>query len=665
MKADNISLTEFLGHNKVLFEIPVYQRNYEWGEKQCKQLFKDLEKIAKTPNLNHFIGALVYVEQTGPRDSRYKIIIDGQQRLTSIMLLLKAISSVCPDIREEIYESYLTNKYIEENDHIKLKPVDKDNDAFRSVISDNAINFSGLSKVMDNYKLFKSLVTDSNLTGEQLYEGLSRFNLVYIQLDGNEKGENPQVIFESLNATGTSLSDADLIRNFILMGQDFEKQNRLYHDYWAKIQRLLNANIFSEFVRCYLIMKLGKRVKREAVYSTYKDFFNTNDFIADDALFDLYQNAIFYDGLINSREEILTPRLCKIVSHINDMDKFVVYPYLMKLLELENKEKIEMDDVEDFASVLENYLIRRTICKIPSNDLNGIVPALVSTADSEEAPKLFFSKLKDKFPNNNDLRSAMLNNKIYKKGKAAKIPKLILETIEEYNNKEVIGFDEIQIEHILPQTLSSDWKIDVNGAESIKETYGDTIGNLTLTKYNPELSNKSFNDKKDFYSQSNISITRNISKYYEKWGKAEILDRANKLINSFIYIYPYPDEMNLDYKNDISGEHVITEDIDITGAKPISITIQSHEIPAKSWAICLVRFLDYIWDNDSESFKSLKNDDSASKKIFVSESQARNPKVLRNGEVVETNFSAVAIVAWITKFSEMLGIEDEVSYTIK
>ena len=292
MKADNVSLVDFLSQSKTLFKIPVYQRNYEWGESQCKQLFSDLIEALKSGD-PHFIGAMVYVPESGNKMSHIEVIIDGQQRLTSCMLLFKAIAESDDSVKEEINEDYLTNKYVEINDHIKLAPVEKDRDAYSAVIENQVEDFNKPSKVIENYKLFCQLVSESEYTGKELFEAINFLNMVYINLDGGIKSENPQVIFESLNSTGISLSATDLIRNFLLMRIDSSTQETLYKSYWLKIEDLLANNIFSDFIRHYLIMKTNKLVKKEKVYPTYKQFFTSNKFSSAEALEDLYKYAKF------------------------------------------------------------------------------------------------------------------------------------------------------------------------------------------------------------------------------------------------------------------------------------------------------------------------------------------------------------------------------------
>lgn len=270
MKADSIHLFDFLGSGKTIFEIPVFQRNYEWGEEQCRQLFRDLINAIKESR-DHFLGAIVYVSETGNNMSHIYRIIDGQQRLTSLTLLLKALADVDKRDSEEIQEEYLTNKYLNENNHLKLKPVEHDLEAFNAVMSDN-IQYENPSKIIENYNLFKDLIKESDMDTHDIYMGINHFTLVYIELNDNNN-ENPQVIFESLNSTGVSLSSSDLVRNFLLMKLESASQTELYKRYWVKIEKLFNTNIFTEFIRHYLVMKTHKLVKKDKVYDAYKEYY--------------------------------------------------------------------------------------------------------------------------------------------------------------------------------------------------------------------------------------------------------------------------------------------------------------------------------------------------------------------------------------------------------
>lgn len=343
------------------------------------------------------------------------------------------------------------------------------------------------------------------------------------------------------------------------------------------------------------------------------------------------------------------------------MDKKVVYPYFMKLMGMEESGDITWDDIVKIGHVVESLLYRRMVCGIPSNGLNRIVVSLTNRIEgNDEFKNLQKRLLKSNFPDNKEFKSHLIDYQIYnKKRNRAKLTLIIL---EENRTKETIDFDDAQVEHIMPRKLSNDWKINVPNADAINHQYGGTIGNLTLTKYNQEMGNKIYAEKREYYSESNISLTREVAKNYSKWDKESIIDRANKLADELIKIFPKPKMLDEAVAIDISGEHPIDEELDVTGMKPIRLTIQNNDLPVSSWANCLVVFLDYVWENDSETYDRIKNDSSVGNMIF---SKFRSPKALKNGEKIETNFSANVIAALLAKMSEICGIEDEVSYTLK
>lgn len=622
MKADSIHLFDFLENGKTIFEIPVFQRNYEWDEQQCSQLFKDLT-IAAEDDQDHFIGAIVYVAETGRKLSHIYRIIDGQQRLMSLMLLLKSLADVNDQVRAEIQEQYLTNKYLEENNHLKLKPVAHDMEAFEAVMNDRLDQYNDPSKVVKNYQYFKKRIQQSEFSSTELYEALNHFNMVYIELTNDVQDENPQVIFESLNSTGVSLSASDLVRNFLLMKLDSDKQSRLYQEYWVKMERIFTTNTFADFIRFYLTMKTHKMINKAKIYPLYKEFYYGQGLDSEEALADLYRFAIFYDQLIHAETGI--QELNSILRHINAMDSRVVYPYFFMMLEMASTGEVSQDDVVEVTRIMESYLFRLKACQLPTNGLNRMVIALCDkTKAAGDYRARLVSLLNTSFP------------------------------------KETIDFDDAQVEHIMPQRLNNDWRIELPNANRINEELGGVIGNLTLTKYNQEMGNKVFSEKREVYQTSNVSLTREIATDYSVWNKDSIVKRTEQLTQELIAIFPKPvDTLQVE---SMTGEHAITESIDITGKKPTRLTINDEDIPLDSWCKMLISFMEYIWRLDSRNYEKIKGDSSLNKMLFASQ---RSPEILDNGTSIETNFSANVVLALISKIAEICDIADEVSYTIK
>lgn len=657
MKADSIHLFDFLENGKTIFEIPVYQRNYEWGEQQCKQLFKDL-LIATEDDQDHFIGAVVYVSDSGRKQSHIYRIIDGQQRLTSLTLLLKALADVDEEDRAEIQEQYLTNKYLEENSHWKLKPVEHDIEAFGAVMADRADRVDLPSKVIENYNTFKKLIKDAPFPSEELYEALNHFTMVYIELTNNVQDENPQVIFESLNSTGVSLSASDLVRNFLLMKLDSSSQARLYKEYWVKMEKIFTTNTFAEFIRRYLVMKTHKTVYNKRIYSVYKDYYNDSQLDSEAALDDLHRFAVFYQQLLQAKTGIL--ELDRSLSHINIMDIKVVYPYFLMLLDMLDLGEISQEEVIELVKVMESYLFRSKFCFAKTAGLNRIVSSLCY---KEKAAGDFLQRevslLNTNFPTDKQMADRLMEVDLY--SQRNHLAKLALMSIEESQTKEVIDFEDAQVEHVMPQELNSDWRLEVNNADKVNETYGGVIGNLTLTKYNQKMGNKSYGEKRKVYLDSNIKITRDLGMAYDKWDRESIINRTNELTKELIALFPKP-VVKDSRKEELTGEFSITDSLDMTGKNPTRITIGDEDFSVDTWKKMLLTFMEELWQSDSRNYEKIKGDSSLNKMLFES---LRRPERLRNGISIETNFSANMILAIIAKVSEICDIADEVSYTVK
>ena len=297
------------------------------------QLFSDVERIIQDNfERKHFLGTIVYVDERGPKLSKYFNIIDGQQRITSFMLFLKAIADLSEDteLYAEIVDDYLLNPRSEENDKIKLKSVEKDRIVFRKIIENQ--NVEEVSKIFENYNLFVDNIQESQYRPKDFFDALSLIEIVYIELNGNDESENPQIIFESINSTGLSLSASDLIRNFLLMGIDYETQNRLYKDYWTQIEDKIPTNQISTFIRFYLTLKYGVTVNERRIYEEYKRFFIKKKYTPELAIKELETYSKYYYWIFS--ENVPAKKVNEKIKYINLMKATVVYPYFMEILKL-------------------------------------------------------------------------------------------------------------------------------------------------------------------------------------------------------------------------------------------------------------------------------------------------------------------------------------------
>ncbi len=458
MKADNLSFLEFI-EGKRTFYIPVYQRNYDWKRIQCKALFKDIENIATDENRSsHFLGTIVYVEGESLANFRKFIVIDGQQRLTSIMLLLKAVVDLTDneDLKLEIEQSYLTNRFSPEPLKIKLKPMKQDAGNFHKLIN-NQIKDMEESQILLNYNLFKDLMEESALSPEEIYQGIQKLEIVYIQLA--KERENPQLIFESLNSTGLDLTQADLIRNYLLMGQDYNQQERLYSDYWVKLERLLPDAMISDFIRDYLTLKTKTIPNKDKVYISFKEYYQRiNNYDSEGFLEELKTYGEYYSWFkyCNSPDEEVNKKL----SQLQRLKSTVVYPFLLNIFEdCYMYHNIDTSMICRTLDVILSYVMRRLLCEMPANALNKVFASMakdIGRYDGEDlcdkvALVLAGKKGKAVFPDDILLKEKLMLRNSYKFIHI----KYILEQIECKQGKEIVNFDELTIEHIMPQTLTA------------------------------------------------------------------------------------------------------------------------------------------------------------------------------------------------------------------
>ena len=340
------------------------------------------------------------------------------------------------------------------------------------------------------------------------------------------------------------------------MSLNSENQAYLYKEYWIKIEQFFTTNVFTEFLRHYLIMKTHNLVKRNKVYDTYKNYFHTHNLDSEAALADLYKFARFYNEMLNCNTE--SSEFNKILRHVNVMESKVIYPYFLMLLEMRQNSEIDWDKLIELAHIMESYLFRLKVCRHATNGVNRIVIALCDKDKAKsDLQKNEIYKLNNSFPDDSDLKNSLLEVNLYKQRN--NLAKLALVVLEENRTRETINFDNAQVEHIMPQRLNNDWRLEVKNADKINEQLGGTIGNLTLTMYNQEMSNKIFSDKKEYYSKSNVSLTREIPERYDQWNKDTILDRTKDLSNELCQIFAKPD-IKSEEAEDIADKMSIFDD---------------------------------------------------------------------------------------------------------
>ncbi|MCQ2628163.1 DUF262 and DUF1524 domain-containing protein [Helicobacter pylori] len=565
MKAKEATLLGFFEENQNnQFVIPIYQRLYSWKKEQCEQLWDDIIKIGGNDKANgHFIGSILY-ERDDNTHSSPLLIIDGQQRLITITLLLIALRNHLSDevkilekfSREKI-ESYLINNNKDGDKKFRLILSESDKDTLLSLIDKNKRKPSELSaKIVENFELFEKWISENTDKLETIFKGLKKLMIVWIAL---EKGkDDPQLIFESMNSKGIELTQADLIRNYIIMETEVEeKQKNFYNQYWRAMEedfkqskkqsekQSKREDLFSKFVRHYLTIKIGKIPNEKRVYEAFKDYQQKEGIEIEDLLKDLQKYCGYFCQIAFKKEA--DKDLNKALSFLVDLEMDVVYPLLLELYSDYKDGVLSKQDFIPIIALTESYLCRRAVCGIPSNGLNKFFPSFTKKIDKKQYLKSVeehFGSLtgNQKFPNDFEFKDSFITKELYDKKKLWKT-KNFLERLENFNTKEPVDTQKCNIEHIMPQTPTSEWQRDLGeNFEAIHEKYLHTIGNLTLTGYNPEYRNKSFQEKRDMengFKQSPLRLNQSL-KNLESFGEKEIEERASDLADWALKIWTYP-----------------------------------------------------------------------------------------------------------------------------
>ncbi|WP_187854377.1 DUF262 and DUF1524 domain-containing protein [Helicobacter pylori] len=552
MKADAIKLLDFIGKSQEKqFVIPVYQRVYSWGKEHCKQLWDDIIKTGGNNQIEgHFIGSIVFVHD-GIYTTHHNelLIIDGQQRLTTITLLCIALRSHLSDeVKREEIESYLinNNKDGDKDGDKKFRLIlsESDKDTLLSLIDKNKRKPSEPSvKIVENFKLFEKWISENTDKLETIFKGLEKLMIVWIALDKGK--DDPQLIFESMNSKGIELTQTDLIRNYIVMETEVEKQKDFYNGYWRAMEEDFKQNetLFNRFVRHYLTIKTGKIPNIKKVYEAFKDYQQKEGIEIEDLLKDLQKYCGYFCQIAFKKEA--DKDLNKALSFLVDLEMDVVYPLLLELYS-DYRDGVLSD--QDFISIIaltESYICRRAVCGLDTRGLNKIFPSFTKKIDKNQylesikAHFLSLEKMTGKFPKDSEFKDSLITIDFYH----FKKNKYFLERLENFDTKEPVDTQKCDTEHIMPQTLNKEWERDLGeNFKAIHEKYLHTIGNLTLTGYNAEYSNNSFREKRDMekgFKQSSLKLNQSL-KDLEPFGEKEIEKRASDLADWALKIWTYP-----------------------------------------------------------------------------------------------------------------------------
>ncbi|WQW22602.1 DUF262 and DUF1524 domain-containing protein [Helicobacter pylori] len=546
MEAELTTLLNFIKDNqKNQLVIPIYQRLYSWEKEQCKQLWDDIIKIGGDDKMNgHFIGSILYVLDDITHSNNASLIIDGQQRLTTITLLLIALRNHLSDEdkRKEIEDHYLINSDKDGDKKFRLILSESDKDTLLYLIDKDRRKPSELSlKIVENFKLFEEWISQDTDKLETIFKGLEKLMIVWIAL--KKEKDDPQLIFESMNSKGMELTQTDLIRNYIVMETETEKQEGFYNKYWRAMEEEFKQNekLFDRFVRHYLTIKTREIPNINKVYVAFKDYRQKEGIGIEDLLKDLQKYCGYFCQIVFKKEA--NKDLNKALSFLVDLEMDVIYPLLLELYSDYSDGVLSKDDFRRSIALIESYICRRAVCGLGTNSLNKVFPFFTKHIQKDEYFKSLeahFSDLteKQRFPNNDEFKDRFITIDFYHFKKR----EYFFERLEN-DTKELVNTKECTIEHIMPQTLTEEWKRDLGeNFQAIHDKYLHTIGNLTLTGYNPEYSNRSFQEKQGMekgFKNSPLRLNQGL-RDLESFGEEEIEKRANDLADLALKIWTYP-----------------------------------------------------------------------------------------------------------------------------
>lgn len=602
MNGNAQKLIKYLDGASKRFIIPVYQRNYDWKMEHCKQLYDDLVKIVRQNRKSHFFGSIVSVQSESGTMEEF-LIIDGQQRLTTISLLLLAIYHLLSSgkmvsrdhqLMDKILKKYLIDEYEPEEKRIKLKPIKNDQKAF-GILFDQDEEYIPDSNLTINYRYFYDRIQHGELDIDELFDAICKLEIINISLNHED---NPQLIFESLNSTGLNLSEGDKIRNYILMGLPNDQQTKFYEKYWNRIESYTDYDV-SSFVRDYLSIKQQSTPNMNSVYPTFKKYVEDAE-VADiePLLKDLLEYAKRYAFLIKGGHS--DERLNSCIYRLNRLSTSVTRPFLLEVIRLSESGALTADELIEVFHFTESYLFRRAICDLPTNALNKIFLLLhreIIRFDGDESHyvekfkyALLSKRERTRFPSDEEFAECMSTRNIYGMNPKNKLYLFErLENSETRETKDVWGHldrGEYSIEHIMPQHLTAAWIVSLgDNYEAIHTNWLHRLANLTLTAYNSRYSNSPFAEKRDMphgFKDSGLRINQWVGQK-EQWGLPELEERDQLLKNTVIGIWPYPTSNYHPQKKQMDAI-ALDEDVILTGRVLSKYSFKGAEQPVASWA---------------------------------------------------------------------------------
>ncbi|ENX60468.1 MULTISPECIES: DUF262 domain-containing protein [Acinetobacter] len=683
MKGEAKQFLKFIDGSDKRFIIPVYQRNYSWQNKHCAQLLNDLKGLIKKPDVPHFFGSIVSSHMQGGKREDF-LIIDGQQRLTTISILLIAIvdllkhKKVIPKddrLIEKITKKHLVDEYQEDQRKIRLKPIKDDCKAFDALFGDES-DFVDGSNVTSNFRYFRDRILNENIDIDDLYDAISRLQTIDIFL---EKDDDPQLIFESLNSTGLELEEGDKIRNFILMGLSSELQEKYYEAFWNKIEKNTHFKV-SDFFKDYLTLKLNRTVVIKDIYFTFKDYVKKNNDDIEALLQDLLEYSKLYAIILNPMQ--YQNSFTAVLVRLSQLEFTVIFPVVLAILKRWNEKNLTDQEVTELLRVTEIFLFRRLIVGLATNALSKIF----ATLDKDVTKKAQSSQLasyaeiykyvllnkeeSSRFPNDEEFEQALFSRNIY--AMSSKNKAYLFSFLENEESKEQINVIErikdgtYTIEHIMPQTLSPVWQKELGEkSQQVHEQWLHTLPNLTLTGYNSKYSNRPFKDKLDVengFKDSNLRLNQYVRECL-KWTEDELVERQSRLSKKSLKLWYYP---TTSYAPPVeeTNEYLLEDDFDFTGYTLVSYTLYDVESKVQSWKEMQIDVVKYLLEQHTTKIMSLCADQKFYDLSLLE--TTNNFTEISRSVFLYTNCSTRTKINILKKIFEQCDVEQsELSFLIK
>ncbi len=614
MKATQSTVNDFFALTSTIFSIPVYQRNYTWEEENCEKLLQDIIGISQNKK-THFMGSITYIlhhidDEKSLRQLQEFVIIDGQQRITTIMLLLKAIET---KIRNEEVKKEIDGLLNLSGQKLRLKPIKSDKEAFDLVMQNRSHEIQGVSHIRNNYKFFTKELDNYISKGyriEEIYGAFLRLKIVAIGLELGE--DDPQVVFESINATGVQLKGLDLIRNYLMMGENPDRQKHLYETYWVPLEDWLDEKDLNDFIITYLRIYLENRLKEREheVYYALKAHHREN--FPDDIqglMSDMREYGRIYQIFLDRDHYFLgrgdPQQLANLRLRIKDLVKIkfgVAKPFVLRCARDFEEGKLDYENFCEILQILTSYYVRRSVCG-DSNGLNKFLYPLYRQLEnvSADALKRYLGKSVGQmaFPNDDKIKAAFLVRNAYA---ANQVCKFILLEIEKLNNAEPPREENLEVEHFYPKTPTQEWRDRVGDYFTFEQDYLNNFGNLTLSGQNQRLGNKSYETKIELMEEySSLHLNDYFINNTHSWGIEEVKARSGYLADQFCQVELFKD-LPKEYR---TRELHKTLDDDLTNHNLQSVKLPNHQRRmarnAKELASAVI---DYLLENAREAFES-------------------------------------------------------------